>query len=201
MFTPALAQFDALLPFNIEGGLTPVALLPSISAWPKLMNQTPQEHIEGGLLTPGALQALVFTPAVADFDALLQLSRDALALAPCALLSHKAQRAAAEQRGFSSASFAPIDVSKESSKRSRAMLRALPQGESAVVLSVCRCAGPSLTADSGSGLLQFIYVDNHLSDKGSILEHERSRRPERRNCGDNVCLAGPVWAQDPCARL
>ena len=94
------------------------------------MTYVMQEHIEGGVLTPGALQALVFTPAVADFDALLQVSRDALALAPCALLSHKAQRAAAEQRGFSSAPFAaPSDASKESSKRSRAMLRALAQGE------------------------------------------------------------------------
>lgn len=169
-----------------KGGLlAPVALLSSILAWLELMNQTLQEHVEGGLLTPGALQALVFTPAVADFDALLQLSRDALALAPCALLSHKAQRAAAEQRGFSSAPFAaPKDASKESSKRSRAMLRALPQGESAVVLFVCLRAGPSLTADAGSALLQFTHVNSQLSDNSSILAHEKIGQLERlvREC-------------------
>ena len=89
-----------------------------------------QGHIEGGLLSSGALQASVFTPALADFDALLQLSKDALALAPCAVLSHRAQRAAAEQQGFSSASFGlPQEATKEGSRRSRAMLKALPQGE------------------------------------------------------------------------
>ena len=91
-----------------------------------------QGHIEGGLLTPGVVQASVFTSALADFDALLQLSRDALALAPCAVLSHKAQRAAVEQQGFSSAaSILPLEALQEGSKRCRAMLKALPQGKPA----------------------------------------------------------------------
>ena len=89
-----------------------------------------QGHVEGGLLTSGAVQASVFTSALADFDALLQLSRDALALAPCAALSHKAQRAAVEQQGFSSAAFVlPLEAVQEGSQRSRAMLKALPEGE------------------------------------------------------------------------
>lgn len=91
-----------------------------------------QGHVEGSLLTSGAVLASVFTPALADFDALLQLSRDALALAPCAVLSHKAQREAGEQQGFSSASFVlPLTSLQEGSKRPRAMLKALPQGEPA----------------------------------------------------------------------
>lgn len=90
-----------------------------------------QEHIERGLLKAEALQAIVFAPALGDFDALLQLSRDALSTVPCAALGSKAERAAAEQCGFSPAAFpAPADASEDSDKRSRAMLRALPRGES-----------------------------------------------------------------------
>ena len=88
-----------------------------------------QDHIEGGILTPKALRAAVFIPALADFDALLLLSRDALARAPCAVLSHKAQRVAAVQCGFTPAlSIVPEKAHALISKRSRAMLRALPQG-------------------------------------------------------------------------
>ena len=93
-----------------------------------------QEHIEHGLLTAEALQAIVFTPALGDFDALLQLSRDALAAVPCAALGRKLQRAAAKQCGFSHAVFpAPAEAPEDSGKRSRAMLRALPQGESSCI--------------------------------------------------------------------
>lgn len=93
-----------------------------------------QGHIEGGLLPPQALQAVVFTPALADFDALLLLSRDVLSRAPCAGLSHKAQRAAAQQRGFSSVSSAePEEAQPDTRRRSRAMLRALPQGASSAL--------------------------------------------------------------------
>ena len=71
----------------------------------------------------------MYIPALADFDALLLLSRDALARAPCAVLSHQAQRAAALQRGFAPAlSVKPEKAQALLSKRSRAMLRALPQG-------------------------------------------------------------------------
>ena len=90
-----------------------------------------QEHIERGLLKAEALQAIVFAPALGDFDALLQLSRDALATVPCAALGSKAQRAAAEQCGFSPTAFPALaEAPEDSGKRSMAMLRALPQGES-----------------------------------------------------------------------
>ena len=92
-----------------------------------------QEHIGGGALTPEALRAAIYIPAYADFDALLLLSRDALARAPCALLSHKAQRAATLQHGFAPAlSILPEVTQPLMSKRSRAMLRALPQGASLI---------------------------------------------------------------------
>ena len=105
---------------------------------------TLQEHIECGTLAPKALRAAVYIPALADFDALLLLSRDTLARAPCAVLSHKAQRAAAVQRGFAPAlSAVPGKAQVLVSKRSRAMLRALPQGTSSTidpVLLTCLCS-------------------------------------------------------------
>lgn len=93
-----------------------------------------QEHIEYGALAPKALHAAVYIPALADFDALLLLSRDTLARAPCAVLSHKAQRAAAVQRSFAPAlSVAPEKAQALLNKRCRAMLRALPQGMSSTL--------------------------------------------------------------------
>ena len=92
---------------------------------------TLQEHTECGALAPKALHAAVYIPALADFDVLLLLSRDTLAQAPCAVLSRKVQRAAAVQRGFAAAlPLVPEKAQALTSKRSRAMLRALPQGTS-----------------------------------------------------------------------
>ena len=125
-----------------------------------------QEHIERGLLKAEALQAIVFAPALGDFDALLLLGRDALATVPCAALGSKAQRAAAEQCGFSPAAFhAPAEAPQDSGKRSKAILRALPQGESSFFPLADMCKPPGLPCQSsGNTELTISHATSMLTD-------------------------------------
>jgi hypothetical protein len=99
--------------------------------------------------------AAAFAPALVDFDALLFLRRDALPGADCALQGAKLLRTAAEKRGFAEAAAdargpagTPVKLPAQaaagakaaasqdgrngseagSSKRARAVLRAIPAG-------------------------------------------------------------------------
>ena len=89
-----------------------------------------QEHIELGRHTAAAVRAAVFGPAIADFDALLMLRRDALPSADRAAQGAKALADAARKRGF-----APMEGSRSEQPdvRARAVLRAVPEGESPLV--------------------------------------------------------------------
>ena len=85
-----------------------------------------QEHIELGRHTATAVREAIFSPAVADFDALLMLRRDSLPSADRAAQGAKALAAAARKRGF-----APLEGShtEQPDARARAVLRAVPEGE------------------------------------------------------------------------
>ena len=89
----------------------------------------PQEHVEAGLHEPGAVRAACLGPALADFDALLLLRRDALPMADLALHGPKAWRAMAASAGFRPVQLQGGDALD--SKRARAVLRAVPPGKPA----------------------------------------------------------------------
>ena len=73
------------------------------------------------------MRAACLGPALADFDALLLLRRDALPAADLALHRPRAWRAMAAKTGFRP--LQPQDADALEGKRSRAVLRAVPQGE------------------------------------------------------------------------
>lgn len=88
--------------------------------------------MEHGVASEEAVLAAVFGPALADFDALLFLRRDALPAADCALQSPKLWRSTAEKRGFVELASVGGGMSANEAgdygKRARAVLRAVPQG-------------------------------------------------------------------------
>ena len=89
----------------------------------------PQEHVEAGLHEPGAVRAACLGPALADFDALLLLRRDALPAADLALHAPRAWRAMAAGAGFRPVHLQGSDALD--GKRARAVLRAVPPGKPA----------------------------------------------------------------------
>lgn len=107
--------------------------------YPLMQHRAMQEHIEQGRPDAESVRAAVFGPALADFDALLLLRRDALPAADLALLAPKAWRAAAARAGFAPlpAEAAAPGAAAEG-KSARALLRAVPPG--GATLSWCSCS-------------------------------------------------------------
>ena len=87
-----------------------------------------QEHIEHGRPAAEGVCAAVFSPALADFDALLLLRRDALPAADLALQGPKAWRAAAARSGFAPLPVRAAPEAAANAKPARALLRAVPPG-------------------------------------------------------------------------
>lgn len=109
-----------------------------------------QEHIEHGRNSRSALRAAIFGPAIADFDALLLLRRNALPAADCAAQGAKALAEAARRRGFAAmdpgaarpVAEVPPPVANGGREgpdtRARAVLRAVPEGGGSPRLSPSR---------------------------------------------------------------
>ena len=106
--------------------------LGATSRWILTTQARTQEHVEAGLHEPGAVRAACLGPALADFDALLLLRRDALPAADLALQGPKAWRAMAAKSGFQPLQLQDSDALD--SKRARAVLRAVPPGKPASLL-------------------------------------------------------------------
>ena len=75
-----------------------------------------------------AALAAAFTPALADFDALLRLRREALPAADCALQPPRAPAAAALKCGFVEVESPGAAAAAAPGSRAQAVLRAVPAG-------------------------------------------------------------------------
>ena len=80
---------------------------------------------------------MVFGPALADFDALLQLRCEALPGADRALLAPRAALAAALKHGFVEADAPGAAEAAAAGSRAQAVLRAIPAGASVAGAPVC----------------------------------------------------------------
>lgn len=88
-----------------------------------------QDQVSGDADADAAVAvAAAFTPALADFDALLRLRREALPAADRALLPPRAAEAAALQCGFVAAGDAGAAEAAAPGSLAQAVLRAVPAG-------------------------------------------------------------------------